>query len=127
MQGLCQYDAQGGTVREALAALAADSGADGATLDYARALCDHYFLSRTSIDAKISSALLDRALDRIDDVSRNVIRVAAVELARREIPSKVAVDEAIEIAREFGGADTPRFVNGVLDPILKQVEQGEIF
>ena len=51
---------------------------------------------------------------------RAVLRVAAWELMNAPTPPKVVIDEAIELARDFGTADSPRFVNGVLDALLKE-------
>ena len=55
-------------------------------------------------------------------MDRNILRIAVFEMLRcRDIPAKVSINEAIEIGREYGGVDSPRFVNGVLDVILQQL------
>ncbi len=51
------------------------------------------------------------------------MRVATVEMMGEEVPPKVAINEAIEIVRAYGGADSPKFVNGVLDAVLKTLER----
>ena len=51
------------------------------------------------------------------------MRVAVVELLKHEVPAKAVVNEAIEVGREFGGEDSPRFINGVLDVIMKSLER----
>ena len=54
-------------------------------------------------------------------VDRNILRLALYELtAQPDVPPRVVIDEAIEIGREFGAAETPQFINGVLDAIWKQ-------
>jgi N utilization substance protein B len=53
-------------------------------------------------------------------VDRNVIRLAVVELEAGTVPPRVVMDEAIEISREYGSLESPRFVNGVLDALYKQ-------
>jgi N utilization substance protein B len=54
-------------------------------------------------------------------VDRSILRLAAYEiLFRDDIPPKVAIDEAIELAKRFGTADSHRFINGILDRILSQ-------
>lgn len=58
-------------------------------------------------------------------VDRNAMRVAVTELLDGTTPAKVALNEAIEIGREFGGRDAPRFINGVLDAVFKTHEVGE--
>ena len=60
-------------------------------------------------------------------VDRNVLRVAAFELLRSdEVPDAVILDEAIEIAKRFGNADSGPFVNGVLDAVRARLEAGEL-
>ncbi len=58
-------------------------------------------------------------------VERNVMRVAVIELLDDKVPPKVALNEAIEIGREFGGADSPRFINGVLDEVLTRIREAD--
>ena len=67
-------------------------------------------------------------LDQITLVDRNILRVGVFELIYNlDIPSKVAINEAIEIAKKFGGESSGKFVNGVLGAIYKDLEQkGEI-
>ncbi len=67
-------------------------------------------------------------LDQITLVDRNILRVGVFELIyNADIPSKVAINEAIEIAKKFGGESSGKFVNGVLGAIYKDLEQkGEI-
>jgi len=60
-------------------------------------------------------------LDRIAPVERNILRVALFELLRREdVPSEVAIDEAVEAAKELCGADAPGFVNGILGAVHRE-------
>jgi transcription antitermination protein NusB len=59
---------------------------------------------------------------RMAIVDRNVLRIALAEfLAFDDVPSKVSIDEAVELAGRYGGADSPRFVNGVLDAIAHRL------
>lgn len=62
---------------------------------------------------------LDRPAKDLDHVERAVLRLAAYELSRRpDVPYKVAINEAIELAKSFGADDSHRFVNGVLDKAI---------
>lgn len=54
-------------------------------------------------------------------VDRNLLRLAIWELTHKDTPQKVVIDEAIELAREFSTEESPRFVNGVLDAVLKEL------
>ena len=78
------------------------------------------------IDKRIKNVVENWSFDRIAIVDRNIIRVAIFEmLFKNEIPLKVSVDEAIEIAKKLGQKeDTPKFVNGVLGKILFEIEKG---
>jgi N utilization substance protein B len=71
------------------------------------------------IDAAIAGASTQWKLHRVAAVERNVLRIAAFELLCESTPPEVAIDEAVEIARRFGGARTPAFVNGVLDALWR--------
>jgi len=73
---------------------------------------------RTVIDAAIKSCSKNWSLTRMPRVDLNVMRLATYELMfRADIPKKVTINEAIEIARRFGDKDSPSFVNGILDEI----------
>ncbi len=54
-------------------------------------------------------------------VDRNVLRLAVFELGHTDTPDRVVIDEAIELARDFGSERSPAFVNGVLDAIAKEL------
>ncbi len=123
MQALCHTDAQGGKPAAPLPSLAQEATSTPAALEYARVLCEYFSTNRNDIDARIQAVLQNRRLERLEDVSRNVIRVATIEMITGHVPPKVALDQAIEIAREFADEEAAAFVNGVLDPILKRSRQ----
>jgi len=73
---------------------------------------------REMIDAAIKARSRNWSLARMPRVDLNVMRLASFELMfRPDIPKKVSINEAIEIARRFGDKDSPAFVNGILDEI----------
>jgi N utilization substance protein B len=73
---------------------------------------------RQIIDRAITARSKNWSLARMPLVDLNVMRMAAYELMfRQDIPKKVSINEAIEIARKFGDKDSPAFVNGILDEI----------
>jgi N utilization substance protein B len=77
------------------------------------------------IDAAITEAASNWRLDRIAPVDRTILRLGAWELiGEPETPSAVVLDEAVELAKRFGEADSPAFVNGVLDAIRRRVRGG---
>ena len=84
--------------------------------------------NRTKVDAIITKFAPEWPLEQITNVDRNILRIGAYELKfTDEIPSKVAINEAIELAKTFGGESSGRFVNGVLGAVYKDmVVKGEI-
>lgn len=76
------------------------------------------------IDMIITKAAPDWPLDKISIVDRNVLRMGLYELLfadRNEVPAKVAINEAIELAKSFGGENSGKFVNGVLGSVYKEM------
>lgn len=72
------------------------------------------------LDERISKFATNWQLDRMATVDRNILRLAAFELLFREdIPPKVAINEAVELAKKYGDVESGKFVNGVLDKINK--------
>jgi N utilization substance protein B len=123
MQALCQSDVQGLPGDEQLSAFIAEQQPPPKTVDFAIELVQAYKRDHARIDRLISDAAEKWDLSRISPVERNVMRIALVEWSATDTPPKAALNEAIEIAREFGGEDSPRFVNGVLDRILKKHQE----
>ena len=79
-----------------------------------------------SLDEAIAAASTNWRFERIAAVDRNILRIAAYELMKEpQTPSKVIIDEAVEMAKRFGEADSPPFVNGVLDAVMRKVRDGE--
>jgi len=74
------------------------------------------------IDAMITESAEHWDLDRMAVVDRNILRMAVYELLYEPgVPAKVAINEAIEIAKKFGTAESSRFINGVLDRIHREL------
>jgi N utilization substance protein B len=76
----------------------------------------------SQIDALIGAASKNWRIDRMSRVDRNILRLGACELvAFRDVPVKVVINEAVELAKRFGTAESSAFVNGVLDRIATAV------
>jgi transcription antitermination protein NusB len=81
---------------------------------------------RDELDAAIAAHAKGWALDRIAPLDRNIMRVALFEIGHRDdVPTEVAIDEAVELAKEYSGADAPGFVNGVLGAAVREAEAVE--
>lgn len=79
---------------------------------------------RSELDDIISKAAPEWPIDKISPIDRNVLRLGLYELLfadRAEVPAKVAINEAIELAKTFGGETSGRFVNGVLGAVYKEL------
>ena len=74
---------------------------------------------RDELDAAVRSANPNWRVERMAKVDRNVLRVATLELVHLGVPSQVAIDEAIELAKRFGTAESSAFVNGTLDKLAR--------
>ncbi len=93
-------------------------------ISFTRELFLNILDKRASLDAVIEKAAPDWPLDKISIVDRNVLRVGLYELVygdKSEVPAKVAINEAIELAKTFGGDNSGKFVNGVLGAVYKEM------
>jgi transcription antitermination protein NusB len=81
--------------------------------------------NRKAIDKEIIGVVENWTIERIAIIDRNILRVAIYEmLFEKDIPLKVSVDEAIEIAKSLGQKDdTPKFINGILGKILANIQE----
>ncbi len=75
---------------------------------------------RERFDAVLRDAAANWRLERLAVIDRNVLRLALAELEEGTVPAKVVIDEAIRLARWFGSARSPAFVNGILDRVAKE-------
>jgi N utilization substance protein B len=79
----------------------------------------------SEIDAVISKSAVEWPFEQIGLIDRNVLRIGVYELIyvdHNEVPYKVAINEAIELAKNYGGANSGKFINGVLGTVYKQLE-----
>jgi N utilization substance protein B len=102
-----------------------DDGEPGAeVVAFAEALVRGTIEHLAELDGIIQRASRNWRLERMARVDRNVLRLATYELAHApEVPAKVVINEAIEVARRFGAAESPAFVNGLLDRISQELKR----
>ncbi len=125
VQALYQWQVGGDEVGEIITQFVEGRDWNGVDIDYfrdgMRALGDH----SARYDERIEP-LLQRSLAMVDPVERAILRLAAYELLERiEVPARVVIDEAVELAREFGSDQGHRFVNGLIDRLAHQVRVHE--
>ena len=78
---------------------------------------------RAQIDVLLAKLATNWTLPRMPVVDRNVLRLGAYEIVFGDTPGRVAVNESIVLAKRYGDKNSPRFVNGVLDRLMKDGEQ----
>ena len=94
---------------------------DSRATAFTRELVDGVVGEREELDAQIERHASGWSLDRIAPLERSILRVALHELrSRPDVPAEVAIDEAVEAAKELCSADTPAFVNGILGAVHRE-------
>ncbi|MBI2940525.1 MAG: transcription antitermination factor NusB [Chloroflexi bacterium] len=95
------------------------------TVEFARHLVEGIIRQRDAIDRLVVQAAPAWPLQQMPAIDRNILRLAILELLfdNRAVPVKVAINEAVELAKEFGGDNTSKFVNGVLGTIASRQGQ----
>ena len=91
-----------------------------------RELAEGVDAEREDLDETISEFARGWTVDRIAPLDLNVLRVALYEIEHDLVPHEVAIDEAVEIAKEYCGADAPGFVNGILGAIVRERQGGAV-
>ena len=90
-------------------------------IDYSRLLLSGVIQQKESIDSSIETASEHWKLGRITYIDRSILRLAVFEmLFSLDVPPKVAIDEALEMAKKYGNEESKDFINGILDKIFKE-------
>jgi N utilization substance protein B len=109
-----------GSLRDALGATTATRRLSPRRLPYVREVLSHLDERGGDVDRALQAALENWRLERLSTIDRAILRIAGAEiLFVDEVPPKVSIQEAIGLAEMYGGPDSPRFVNGVLDALYK--------
>lgn len=99
--------------------------AEGDEMEFALGIVRGVLDDLPALDARIEAASTNWRLPRMPAVDRNILRVGAFEILHRgDVPAPVVINEALEIAKKFGGAESRSFVNGILDRIAKEAGRG---
>ena len=122
LQILYQVDITGQDFNEALSDFWATKGKfDGAVREFTRELVSLTVANLQRIDAVITGYAANWQMRRMAIVDRNILRLAACELLfMDDIPFKVTINEAVELAKKFADQESSKFVNGILDKICKE-------
>ncbi len=87
-------------------------------VEFARELVAGVRRNRGQLDQTIEEVAENWSLDRMAVTDRNVMRLGAFEILHADTPNRVAIDEAVELAKRFGSAQSGPFINGILDKIM---------
>ncbi len=130
MQSLFEWDfaRKTGDLKEILARNLKEFGPGLEEKTFAAELCAGVTKKMPVIDKIIEKAAPQWPIDQISIVDRNILRIGLYELIyedKKAVPPKVAINEAIELAKNFGGDSSGKFVNGVLGTIYKEMSKSE--
>jgi N utilization substance protein B len=89
-------------------------------IDFARGLLAGVRRSRAELDQLLTERADNWTLDRMAVTDRNVLRLGAYEILHTDTPQRVAINEAVELAKRFGARQSAHFVNGILDRFMKK-------
>jgi N utilization substance protein B len=111
-------------IKEIITRIAKEFAPGMGDFSFINELATNILSKRSDLDKIIEKAAPDWPLDKISIIDRNVLRMGLYELLfadRDEVPAKVAINEAIELAKSFGGENSGKFVNGVLGSVYKEL------
>jgi len=118
LQMLYQHDLNPGLSEEVIREQVLERLEDEALARFAWSLYRGVLDQRTQLDAAIEKVAANWSLRRMAPTDRNVLRLGTFELRHTDTPPRVIIDEAIEMARKYGSAQSPPFVNGILDRLI---------
>jgi N utilization substance protein B len=125
LQALYQWDLSGADLSEIEAQFREDEDFSKVDADYFHELLHEIPAGLEQVDAHFS-AYLDRPVRELDPVERSLLRMASYELERHpEVPYRVVINEAINLAKKFGAEQAHKYINGVLDRVASQLRSVE--
>jgi N utilization substance protein B len=125
LQGLYQWQLAGGDAAAIMRQLGEAKGFDKVDAEYFGALLEGAIAAAPDLERAITPHL-DREYSRLSPVERGILLLAGYELAHRpEVPYRAVINEAVELAKSYGGTDGYKFVNGVLDKLAAQLRSAE--
>ena len=122
MQGLYQLDVQGADLLERLGEFFIENDSDDSVRRLASDWTKGTWENLAQCDELIGGATIKWQLSRLSPVDKSILRLAVYQLKfSPDIPAKVVINEAIELAKKFSTDKSPAFINGVLDAVLKKL------
>ncbi len=133
MQSLYQWDFRGNPTAALPAIIAETMREFGVGLEehdqFVQSLVDGVIEHRQEIDTHIAEYAIHWSVDQMTLVDRNILRIGVYEILHNssDVPPKVAINEAIELAKNYGGPSSGKFVNGILGALYKDLEKKGLF
>lgn len=125
VQALYQWQMAGHDVAEVDSQFLDKEDLDSFEVGYFKDLLHGVPTNLAELDAKLKPCV-DRSIESIDPVERAILRLGAFELMHHpEVPYRVVINEAVELAKVFGAEQGHKYVNGVLDKLARQVRKAE--
>jgi N utilization substance protein B len=126
LQVLFQWDSRRQPVEEAIRSFyetlySAEADEPPAQDEFMESLAKGAAAAAPRLDARISAKAEHWKLDRMPIVDRNILRLAVYEMTELGTPPAIAIDEALELARQFSSEESIAFINGVLDAVNKEI------
>jgi N utilization substance protein B len=126
LQGLYQWQLARTDAATIARQLSEARGFDRVDGDYFRGLLEGAIAAAAETEQAIAP-LLDREISRLSPVERGILLLAGYELAHQpDVPYRAIINEAVELAKSYGGTDGYKFVNGVLDKLASSLRRDEI-
>ncbi|MDA8554392.1 transcription antitermination factor NusB [Luminiphilus sp.] len=126
LQALYQWTLSGAALADIEAEFRVDNDFRHTDGDYFTAILKGVTSDVDALEALFSPAL-DRPLDDLDPIERNLLRLGAFELRDRiDVPYKVVINEAVSLAKKFGATESHRYINGVLDKVARDIRTIEL-
>ena len=89
-------------------------------VEFTRGLIQGVTTNQAELDQKIAAAAENWSVQRMAATDRNLLRLGTYEIHLTDTPARVVIDEAVELAKRFGGAQSAKFVNGILDKLMRK-------
>ena len=126
LQALYQWTLSGADLADIEAEFRVDNDFRHTDGDYFSAVLKGVTSDVDALEALFAPAL-DRALDDLDPIERNLLRLGTFELRDRiDVPYKVVINEAVSLAKKFGATESHRYINGVLDKVARDLRTIEL-
>lgn len=126
LQAIYQWQSAQHSVQNIFTQFMAEQDIKNADVDYFKELLENIAVQADALDEHCK-AYLDRSIKELDPIELAILRIAIYEFTQHpEIPYRVVINEAVELAKKFGATDGHKYVNGVLDKVAKEIRKTEV-